>query len=72
MKIGDKVKINLTKEIENSKNITPSVLELWENINGKEGIITEINDEEIWVKGNRTNKERMFNKEVLEILKERN
>lgn len=77
MKVGDKVKLNLSKEIEKAKSkkdyTTPSVLELWEKINGKEGVITEIiDDDKIWVLGDRTKKERRFNKDTLEIIEESN
>jgi len=70
-KVGDRVKINfisLIKEEEKRKRkkIDPSVLKLWKAINGKEGLITEIvSDDEIWVRGFRTQRERMFNKFTL-------
>lgn len=75
MKVGDRVKLNLTKEIEKGKNkktaMPPSTIELWEAINGLEGEITQIvSDDEIWVRGKRTGAERMFNKETLELLEE--
>ena len=73
MKVGDKVKLNLTKEIEKGKckktAMPPSTIELWKAINGCEGEITQIvSDNEIWVLGKRTQDERMFNKDTLEII----
>ena len=72
MKVGDKVKLNLSKEIEKAKArkdyTTPSVLELWEDINGKTGIITEIINDRIWVMGNITKKERCFSEDTLEVI----
>lgn len=73
MKIGDKVKLNLTKEIEKGKckktAKPPSIIEFWEAINGFEGEVTQVvNDNEIWVRGKRTGVERMFNKDTLEII----
>ena len=69
---GDNVKVFLDEKIAKAKSgkkkdwICPGVLELWEDINGHIGIIIKIvSDDEIWVKGNRTQKERMFNKDTL-------
>lgn len=74
MKVGDKVKLNLKSQIEKYKSAKKkdklpwSLLELWEAIDGCEGVITEINGSEIWVKGNRTEIERLFNRETLEVV----
>lgn len=74
MKVGDKVKLNLKSQIEKYKlakkkdKLPKSLLELWEAIDGCEGVITEINGNEIWVKGNRTEIERLFNRETLEVV----
>lgn len=72
IKEGDKVRVFLDKEIEKAKSgkkkdwTCPGVLELWEFINGHTGVVTNIvSDEEIWVRGDRTQKERMFNKNTL-------
>lgn len=75
MKVGDKVKLNLTKEIEKGKHkktaMPPSTIEFWEAINGREGVIVEVvSDNEIWVRGKKTGADRMFNKETLELLEE--
>lgn len=74
MKVGDKVKLNLTKKIERVSKykkdfIAPGTLELWEAINGREGVVVEvISDDEIWVKGKKTGVVRMFNKATLEVI----
>lgn len=61
MKIGQEVVIYLDDQIKkNKKNVSSSVLELWKNINGKRGIISKINGEEVWIKSRRTGKERKF------------
>lgn len=71
MKIGMEVQIYLDKEIEiakkNKNYINSNVLELWEKINGKMGIISKINNNEIWIKSRRTNKERIFTKDTLKF-----
>jgi len=71
MKIGMEVQIYLDKEIEiakkNKNYINSNVLELWEKINGKMGIISKINNNEIWIKSRRTNKERIFTKDTLKL-----
>jgi len=71
MKIGMEVQIYLDKEIEiakkNKNYINSNVLELWEKINGKMGIISKINNNEIWIKSRRTNKERIFTRDTLKL-----
>ena len=71
MKIGMEVQIYLDKEIEiakkNKNYINSNVLELWEKINGKTGIISKINNNEIWIKSRRTNKERIFTRDTLKL-----
>lgn len=72
MKEGDRVVLHLNDELtkEGKKNHHSSVIKLFEAINGKTGIITKIiSDDEIWVKGDRTKIERMFNKATLRELK---
>ena len=73
MKEGDKVVLHLKGELTKKcrKKYHSSVLKLLEAINGKTGIITEVvSDDEIWVRGDRTKVERMFNKATLRELKE--
>jgi len=72
MKVGDKVQVYLDEHIKKAESgrkkdqICPGVLKLWKAINGKIGIITDIiSDEEIWVRGDRTQKRRMFDKTSL-------
>ena len=67
MNIGDKVILYLDEEIKRAekekKQFTcPYVIQLWKDINGLQGEITEINGENIWVRGNC---ERCFTKETL-------
>ena len=73
LKIGDKVKLYLDEEIKKAKKtkyyMTPSVLKLLKGINGRVGIISEINGEDIWVKGP-NGVARLFNKDVLKLEKE--
>jgi len=75
MKEGDRIEVYLDKEIEKAKSgqkkyqVCSGVLKLWEAINGKFGTITRIvSDNEIWVKGDRTQKERMFNSGTLKVV----
>jgi hypothetical protein len=73
MKEGDRVVLHFKSELTKNgrKKYHLSVLKLLEAINGKTGVITEIvSDEEIWVRGDRTGVERMFNKATLRELKE--
>lgn len=77
MKEGDRVKVFLDKEIKKAKSkkkkhqICSGVLKLWEAINGHLGTITKIvNDDEVWVVGDRTKRERIFSKETLKVANE--
>ncbi len=73
MKEGNKVVIHLKDELtkKGRKKHQSSVLKLLEAINGKTGVITEVvSDDEIWVRGDRTKVERMFNVATLRELKE--
>ena len=64
-KVGDKVKLNLKKEIKGSK-APPSTIALWKALHGRVGTITEIMDDgEIWIVGSQGVK-RAFNSEVIE------
>jgi len=68
MNIGDKIILYLDEEIkkaekEKKKLTCPYIVQLWKDINNLEGIITEIDGDNIWVRGN--NIERCFNKETL-------
>lgn len=71
MKVGDKVKLYLDKEIEKAENAKkkkpyahPSVVELWRGLNGRVGVISEIDGDDIWVRGPQ-GMARLFNKDVL-------
>jgi hypothetical protein len=71
MKVGDKVKLYLDKEIEKAKKAKknkpyahPSVVNLWRGLNGRIGTISEIDGPRIWVKGPQ-GMARMFTKSVL-------
>lgn len=71
MKVGDKVKVFLDEEIKKAEKAKkskpyahPSVINLWKGINGRVGIISEIDGENIWVQGPQ-GLDRMFNKDVL-------
>jgi hypothetical protein len=72
MEVGDSVQVFFDEKIAKAKSgkkkdqVCPGVLELWEAINGHIGVVTNIvSDDEIWVRGNRTQKERMFDKSTL-------
>lgn len=71
MKVGDKVEICLSEEINRAKKakkskpyVNPSVLELWEALNGRTGTVCKIEGDEFWVQGPQ-GLPRMFIKEVL-------
>lgn len=71
MKIGDKVKLFLDKEIEKAENArknkpyaNSSVVNLWRGLNGRIGTICEIDGDDIWVKGSQ-GLPRLFKKDVL-------
>jgi hypothetical protein len=54
IQVGDKVKIFLDNEIEKAKKkhyANSSVVDFWKAINGRIGVVCEINGDNIWVKG---------------------
>lgn len=74
MKVGDKVKLYLVKEIEKAEKAKknkpyahPSVVNLWRGLNGRVGTISEIDGDDIWVKGPQ-GMARLFNKNVLVLI----
>ena len=71
MKVGIEVQIYLDEEIniakKNKNYVNSTVLKLWEEINGKTGIISKINNNEIWIKSRKTNKERIFTENTLKL-----
>jgi len=68
-KKGDKVTLYLDEVIEENKKKRAKcyhLLDFWKAINGKYGVVENaVSDEEIWVRGNRTNEVRMFNAATL-------
>jgi hypothetical protein len=76
-KVGDRVKLNLEKEIEKEtkgkrkERKQPEMINLWKALHGRIGIISRIvSDDEIWVKGEQHSMERMFNRHVIERIEE--
>jgi len=74
MKVGDKVKVFLDQEIEkaesakkNNPYVSSSVLELWHGLNGRTGIIYDMVDDDVWVKGPQ-GVPRLFNRDVLLVV----
>lgn len=74
MKVGDKVKLRLDEEIAKAKKAKknkpyahPSVVALWQGLNGRVGTISEIDGDDIWVKGPQ-GMARLFNKNVLLLM----
>ena len=69
IKEGDEVVLYLDDAIiENAKKKARfhHLINFWKGINGKVGVVTSIvSDNEIWVRGGRTNVERMFTKDTL-------
>jgi hypothetical protein len=71
MKVGDKVRLFLDKEIEKAENakrsnpyVHSSVVDLWRGLNGRIGIICEIDGNDIWVEGSQ-GMSRLFREDVL-------
>ncbi len=73
LKVGDKVRANMDVEIKKATKgkkkdrKSLEIISLWQALNGKTGIISQlVSDDEIWVRGDDHNTERMFNKNILE------
>jgi hypothetical protein len=76
-KVGDRIRLNLAEEIKKGtkgkkkERKQPEMINLWEALNGRIGIISRIiSDDEIWVKGEQHGMERMFNIYVIEKVEE--
>jgi hypothetical protein len=68
IEVGDKVKLYLDEIIKENEKVRSRfyhLLDFWQAINGKEGVVERIEDEIIWVRGSRTNSLRRFTRETL-------
>jgi len=76
LKVGDKVRLNLKEEIKKgTKNKKKgrkheSIINLWKALDGRIGTISIIDGDNIWVKGDEHETDRLFNEHVLEKVEE--
>lgn len=74
MQIGDKVRLFLDEEIAKAEKAKskkpyahPFVVDIWKKLNGRIGVVIEIDGSNIWVVGPR-GKPRMFREDVLKLI----
>lgn len=69
VKEGDVVRLVLDYHIATHQKSSSGLLKLWNNINGGIGeVVRVVSDEEVWVKGRKTQLERRFTADTIEKL----